>query len=63
MFILVAKSFFLPPLTLTLPPRRGERGKKERTFGNPYKRHALGDIFNATSWIIRLRLITFMTTR
>jgi hypothetical protein len=37
LFIAIAKSFFLPLLTLTLSPRRGERGKEEETFGNPYE--------------------------
>jgi hypothetical protein len=31
-YILVAKSFFLSPLTLALSPRWGERGQEERTF-------------------------------
>jgi hypothetical protein len=35
--IAIAKSFFLLPLTLTLSPRRGERGKEEETFAKPYK--------------------------
>src|SRR5665647_3287109 len=36
LFILVAKSSLLPPLTLTLSPRWGERGQEERTFGKRY---------------------------
>jgi hypothetical protein len=35
--IVVAKGFFLSPLTLTLSPRRGEREEEEETFGKPYK--------------------------
>jgi len=30
------QKFFPPPLTLTLSPRWGERGKEERTFGKRY---------------------------
>jgi hypothetical protein len=31
------QKFFPAPLTLTLSPRRGARGKGEETFGKPYK--------------------------
>jgi hypothetical protein len=33
----LTKVFSHPPLTLTLSPRRGERGEEEETFGKAYK--------------------------